>query len=59
MDEPAEKSEIVHNGVVKMKDVYEAGIRKYYKEKDYDGAIRYFTKAVSTEGQIHPEILLR
>ncbi len=47
------KDEIVH-GVLKMKDVYEAGINSY-KEKDYDQAIRYFTKAVSMEDKYSPK----
>jgi len=33
------------HGVLKMKDIYEAGI-KYYKKKDYEKAIRYLKRAV-------------
>ncbi len=38
---------IVH-GVLKMKDVYEAGI-KAYKEQDYDKAIRYLKKSLEMD----------
>jgi tetratricopeptide (TPR) repeat protein len=42
--EPAEKPDVVH-GMLKMKDIYEAGIDSY-KEKDYGQAIRYLKEAL-------------
>jgi tetratricopeptide (TPR) repeat protein len=39
---------IVAHGVLKMKDVYEAGI-KAYKEKDYEEAIRYLKKSLTVQ----------
>ena len=54
VDEPSSNKEEIVHGVLKMKDVYEAGINSY-KEKDYDQAIRYFTKAVSMEDKYSPK----
>lgn len=50
--EPA-KTTVVH-GVLKMKDIYEAGI-KSYKEKDYDQAIRYLKQAVDKKDKYTPK----
>lgn len=36
------------HGILKMKDVYEAGVNAY-KDQDYDRAIRYWKKAVEME----------
>lgn len=43
-DTPEAKVETI-SGRLRMKDIYEAGI-KSYKEKDYDQAIRYLKRAV-------------
>lgn len=53
--EEAETTQVkeVH-GVLKMKDIYEAGI-KSYKEKDYDQAIRYLKQAVDKKDKYTPK----
>jgi tetratricopeptide (TPR) repeat protein len=53
VEEPTTDSEIV-SGRVRMKNAYEAGI-KYYQEKDYDQAIRYFKRAVSMKDKYTPK----
>jgi tetratricopeptide (TPR) repeat protein len=42
------------HGVLKMKDIYEAGI-KAYQDQDYDKAIRYLKKSLETEDPYSPK----
>ncbi len=42
------------HGVLKMKDVYDAG-KKAYQEQDYDQAIRYWKKAVTMKDPYTPK----
>ena len=51
--EPAPKPQVVH-GILKMKDIYEAGIDSY-KEKDYDQAIRYLKEALRHQDPYTPK----
>jgi tetratricopeptide (TPR) repeat protein len=51
-DEEATPVEV--HGVLKMKDIYEAGI-KAYQEQDYDKAIRYLKKSLETEDAYSPK----
>jgi tetratricopeptide (TPR) repeat protein len=49
-----EATPIEVHGVLKMKDIYEAGI-KAYQEQDYDKAIRYLKKSLETEDSYSPK----
>lgn len=45
---------LVVQGVLKMKDIYQAGM-KYYKEQDFDQAIRYLKRAIAKEDPHTPK----
>ena len=51
--EPAPTAVVV-SGILKMKDIYNAGI-KAYKDMDYDQAIRYLTEAVKKNDPYTPK----
>ena len=53
-DQTEEAAPQVVHGVLKMKDIYEAGINAY-KEKDYNQAIKYLKQAVTKKDKYTPK----